>query len=155
VDQAQQVLGVRLLLENPSTYLELRASELGEAYFLAEVQRRTGCGLLLDVINLYVSCRNHGADPHRYLDVLPLEAVGEIHLAGHAHHAPTGLLIDDHGSPVTQEVWLLYEQTLARTGRRATLIEWDNEPPPWPVLAREAARAQARMDALTHRRHRA
>ena len=149
VEQAQAHLRCRLLLENPSTYLEFERSTLGEAQFLAEVVARTGCGLLLDVNNAYVSCVNRGAEPRAYLAALPLHAVGEIHLAGFARDrdaAGAPLLIDDHGSAVDATVWRLYEEALARCGPVATLIEWDNDVPAWPVLLGEALRAQQRLD---------
>ncbi|RYF18615.1 MAG: DUF692 domain-containing protein [Comamonadaceae bacterium] len=148
VGMAQDHLGVHLLLENPSTYLEFAASTMDEAQFLSEVVRRTGCGLLLDLTNVQVSCTNRGADARAYLDALPLDAVGEIHLAGFARDASAGapLLIDDHGSGVDEAVWSLYEDVLARTGPLPTLIEWDNRVPEWPVLQAEAQRAQVVLD---------
>lgn len=148
VGMAQDHLGLRLLLENPSTYLEFAASTMDEAQFLSEVVQRTGCGLLLDLTNVQVSCTNRGADARAYLDALPLDAVGEIHLAGFARDAAAGapLLIDDHGSGVDEAVWSLYEDVLARTGPLPTLIEWDNRVPEWPVLQAEAQRAQAVLD---------
>jgi uncharacterized protein (UPF0276 family) len=148
IGMAQDHLGLRLLLENPSTYLEFDASSLGEAQFLAEVASRTGCGLLLDLTNVHVSCANRGADARAYLDALPLRAVGEIHLAGCARDPAPGapLLIDDHGSRVDAAVWSLYEEVIARTGPLPTLVEWDNRVPEWPVLRAEAQRAQAVLD---------
>ena len=149
VAQAQEALGLRLLLENPSTYFEFEASTLAEAQFLAEVVARTGCGLLLDVSNAYVACSNRGADVRRYLEALPLHAVEEIHLAGFARDRASDLLIDDHGSAVAPAVWSLYRFVLERTGPVATLVEWDNAVPDWPVLAAEAAQAQRLLDACT------
>ena len=146
VQQAQERLGCRLLLENPSSYCEFTASTLEEAQFLGEVVARTGCGLLLDVNNACVACTNRGADPRAYLEALPLDAVGEIHLAGFARDRDTDgapLLIDDHGSAVDPTVWALYRHVLERTGPVATLIEWDNAVPAWPLLRDEALRAQA------------
>ena len=154
VDHVQQVLGRRLLIENPSTYLRYADSPLPEPEFLAELARRTGCGVLLDINNVFVSATNLDADPTRalaaYLDVLPAGVVGEIHLAGHARIRRDGveLLIDDHGSPVCAAVWSLYEQALAVFGPTPTLIEWDTALPALAVIAAEAARAQARIDAL-------
>jgi uncharacterized protein (UPF0276 family) len=144
VDQVQSQLKLRMLLENPATYLEFEASTMTEADFIAEVLRRTGCGLLLDVNNVYVSCVNHGRDPIDYLTALPPAAVSEIHLAGHAldsDSAGAPLLIDSHGAPVADEVWSLYRRVLARTGPVATLIEWDNDVPDYPVLRAQAERA--------------
>jgi uncharacterized protein (UPF0276 family) len=148
VDRVQSRLRRRLLLENPSTYVEFEASTLDEGAFLAEVVRRTGCGLLLDVNNAYVSGVNHGRDAWALIEALPAGAIGEIHLAGHAEdHDAAGdrLLIDDHGAPVAVAVWRLYERTLARLGAVPTLIERDNDVPPLPELAAEAGRAR---DAL-------
>ncbi|WP_212524031.1 DUF692 domain-containing protein [Actibacterium sp. MT2.3-13A] len=146
IDQVQQVLGREMLLENPSTYLAFAETEMEETEFLAEIARRTGCGLLLDVNNVFVSTTNQQTDPHAYIAAFPMARVGEIHLGGHdmqtdAHGAP--LLIDSHGREVVDPVWALYAETLARAGRRPTLIEWDNDVPGWPVLEAEAARAAA------------
>jgi len=143
VDQVQSVLGRRMLLENPATYLLFAQSTIPETEFLAEVARRTGCGLLLDVNNVFVSCTNHGADPQAWLAAFPLHCVGEVHLGGHAaEDLPSGpLLIDNHGAPVADPVWALYAELIARAGPLPTLVEWDNDVPDWPVLAAEAARA--------------
>lgn len=148
VDEVQATLGCRLLLENPSTYVLFEQSTLSETEFLAEIARRTGCGLLLDVNNVFISCTNHRTDPQDWLAAIPLHAVGEVHLGGHASEVlPSGpLLIDDHGSPVADPVWDLYHQTIARAGALPTLIEWDNDVPDFPVLLAEAARA---ADILT------
>jgi hypothetical protein len=146
VDQAQERLGRRLLLENPSTYVEFADSTLTEGEFLAEVVRRTGCGLLLDVNNAYVSAVNHGRDPWDLVAALPAAAVGEIHLAGFAEDrdgAGERLLIDTHGSPVADAVWALYRRTLAHLGPRPTLIERDQAIPPLDVLVDEASRARS------------
>jgi uncharacterized protein (UPF0276 family) len=154
VDAVQQALGRQLLVENPSTYLRYQDSPIPEPVFLAELTRRTGCGVLLDVNNVYVSARNLDVDPaialEAYLDVLPPAAVGEIHLAGHACVERDGatLLIDDHGSPVCAAVWRLYERAIEVLGAVPTLIEWDTALPEFHVLAAEAAAAQARLDAL-------
>lgn len=143
VDEVQATLGCRLLLENPSTYVLFAQSTLAETEFLAEIARRTGCGLLLDVNNVFVSCTNHRTDPQDWLAAIPLDAVGEVHLGGHtSEDLPSGpLLIDDHGSPVADPVWALYSQTIARAGALPTLVEWDNDVPDFPVLLAEAARA--------------
>ncbi|WP_025110763.1 DUF692 domain-containing protein [Pseudomonas sp. H1h] len=144
IDQVQNTLKRPMLLENPATYLGFRRSTLDEADFIAEVVRRSGCGLLLDVNNVYVSCINHQRDPLTYLDALPLHAVGEIHLAGFAEDSDSlgdRLLIDDHGAPIDQAVWTLYRQTLQRTGPIATLIERDNQVPAFDVLLAEARQA--------------
>lgn len=152
IDQVQSHLRRRMLLENPATYLEFADSTLDEASFLTEVVRRTGCGLLLDVNNVHVSCVNHHRDSRAYLRALPLAAVGQIHLAGFAEQqdaAGAPLLIDSHGSPVAQEVWDLYAEALGMTGPVATLIERDNDVPAWPVLFAEAQAAEQLMLAVT------
>lgn len=145
VDEAQEALGCRLLLENPSTYVLFAQSTIPEPEFLAEIARRTGCGLLLDVNNVFVSCTNHRMDPRAYLAAFPLAAVGEIHLGGHAEETlPSGpLLIDAHGSPVADPVWALFAEVIARTGPLPSLIEWDNDVPPFRDLLAEARRAAA------------
>ena len=144
LDQVQSTLKRPMLLENPSTYLQFQRSTLDETDFISEVIRRTGCGLLLDVNNVYVSCINHQRDPLAYIDALPLHAVGEIHLAGFAEDTDSlgdRLLIDDHGAPIDNAVWRLYETLLARTGPVATLIERDNQVPAFSVLHAEAQQA--------------
>lgn len=145
IDQVQTQLGRRLLLENPATYVEFAASTWNEAAFLSEVVRRTGCGLLLDVNNVYVSSVNHQRDAQAVIRALPLAQVGEIHLAGFAPQVDAHgdlLLIDSHGAPVAQAVWDLYAWTLALTGPVATLLERDNNIPAWPVLLAEAGLAE-------------
>jgi uncharacterized protein len=150
VDQVQQVLGRRMLLENPSSYIAFAETAMTEVAFLREVAARTGCGLLLDVNNVYVSGINQNYDPLGYIREFPLELVGEIHLGGHDeerddHGAP--LLIDSHGAAVVDPVWGLYAQVVALAGPRPTLIEWDNDVPDWPVLEAEAARAAGLLAA--------
>lgn len=145
IDQVQTHLRRQMLLENPATYLEFDSSSLDEAEFIGEVVQRTGCGLLLDLNNAYVSCINHNRDVRAYLDALPLHAVGEIHLAGFAEDrdaAGARLLIDHHGSSVDAAVWALYGETLERLGPLPTLIERDNDIPALDVLVREAERAE-------------
>lgn len=153
IDEVQNTVGRRMLLENPSTYVAFAESTMSEIDFLAEVVRRTGCGLLLDVNNVHVSATNQQYDPIDYIDRFPVEHVGEIHLAGYApdtddHGAP--LLIDAHDRPVDPQVLKLYEHTLTRTGAVPTLVEWDNDVPEWPLLFAEAQRADAVLS-----RHRA
>ncbi|WP_434515529.1 DUF692 domain-containing protein [Dechloromonas sp. ARDL1] len=151
IDRVQERLKRRMLLENPSTYVEFSASDMSEAAFIGEVVRRTGCGLLLDVNNAYVSCTNHGRDPLEYLRQLPLSAVGEIHLAGFARECDSlgaPLLIDSHGAPVAQAVWDLYDEALALIGPVATLLERDNDIPPFAVLHAEANAAQQKLARL-------
>jgi uncharacterized protein (UPF0276 family) len=150
VDQVQHRMRRRMLLENPATYLEFEASTMDEAGFLAEVLRRTGCGLLLDLSNVHVSCTNHGRDARAYLAALPLAAVGELHLAGFATDQDAAgalLLIDSHGSPVDEAVWRLYAEVLGRIGPVPTLIERDNDVPAFDVLLAEAAQAAAILEA--------
>lgn len=144
VSQAQEALGRRLLIENPSSYLRFRHSPIPEPEFLGELARRTGCGLLCDVNNVFVSCTNLGQDPVAYLSALPVEAIGEIHLAGHARNDADGhtILIDDHGSRVAGPVWDLYERAVARFGPAPTLIEWDTDIPALGVLLDEAQKAE-------------
>lgn len=151
IDELQQAIGRTMLLENPSSYLAFAESTWSETDFLDEVARRTGCGLLLDVNNVFVSATNLGLDARAYIDAFALERVGEIHLGGHDddaddHGAP--LLIDSHGREVADPVWALLDHTLARSGPKPILIEWDANIPDWPVLAAEAARAGAALDTL-------
>ncbi len=146
IDTVQTALKRPMLLENPSTYIAFETSTMGEIDFLAELVRRTECGLLLDINNVFVSCANHGEDPRAYIDAFPLHAVGEIHLGGHEEQADdegAPLLIDTHSRPVVDPVWALYARTIAHTGPLPTLIEWDNDVPDWPTLAAEADRAAA------------
>lgn len=145
VDEVQTALGRQMLLENPSTYLDFAESTIAEVDFLAEISRRTGCGLLLDINNVFVSATNHGASALHYLDRFPLDRVAEIHLGGHdadIGDAGEPLLIDSHRVAVAGEVWALYRQVIARTGALPTLIEWDNDVPDWPTLRAEAVAAQ-------------
>jgi uncharacterized protein len=144
-----------MLLENPSTYVAFADTTMSETEFLSEIVRRTGCGLLLDVNNIFVSGTNHGFDPYRYLADFPLAAVGEIHLAGCAgdvDDAGFPLLIDAHDSPVREAVWPLYAEAIRRFGPTPTLIEWDNDVPAWPALFEEARRAERAMAATTDRK---
>ena len=146
VDQVQSTLRRQMLLENPATYLLFAESTIAETDFLAEIARRTGCGLLLDVNNVFVSATNHKLDALAYLASFPLDRVGEIHLSGHAEtQDETGapLLIDTHDKAVAGPVWALYESVIARTGPIASLVEWDDNIPAWPVLRAEAEAAQS------------
>lgn len=144
VDQVQTVLGRSILVENVSTYLQYRAAEMPELEFLAELARRSGCGILFDVNNLYVNAVNHGFDPFAALTMLPAERIGEIHLAGHLRG--DDCLIDDHGSCVTDAVWKLYEAACRRFGAVPTLIEWDTNIPALDVLLNEARKAEAALE---------
>ncbi|MCU0955751.1 MAG: DUF692 domain-containing protein [Hydrogenophaga sp.] len=151
IDRVQSRLGRRLLLENPSTYVAFVSSTWSEGDFLREVVHRTGCGLLLDVNNVYVSSINHGQDPRRILCELPCHAAGEIHLAGFAEDmdaAGDRLLIDTHGAPVAETVWALYDTALAITGPLPTLIERDNDLPAFEVLLHEARLAEQHLSTI-------
>ncbi len=150
IEEVQDALGMRMLLENPSTYVAFQASTMSEIDFLRAVARRTGCGLLLDVNNVHVCAVNHGFDAGAYIDAFPVEYVGQFHLAGAAEDrdsAGAPLLIDDHGRNVNDIVWGLYRRALARHGLAPTLIEWDNNVPAFGILAAEAERARAMMAA--------
>jgi len=152
IDQVQSTLKRPMLLENPSTYLQFQRSTLDETDFISEIIRRTGCGLLLDVNNVYVSCINHQRDPLAYIDALPLQAVGEIHLAGFAEDTDSlgdRLLIDDHGAPIDNAVWQLHEKVLAHVGSVATLIERDNQVPAFGALLAEAQQAEWHLSQVT------
>lgn len=153
VDQVQTHLRRRILVENPSTYLQFSHSSIPEWEFLAQVAQRTGCGILCDVNNIFVSACNHGWDAHTYLAALPPQAIGEIHLAGHSIREIAGgrsLRIDDHGSRVAPPVWALYREALARFGPIPTLIEWDTNIPALDVLMEEAATAQTILGEQHH-----
>lgn len=155
VERVQERLRRRLLLENPSTYVEFSGSTISEAEFISAVVQRTGCGLLLDVNNAWVSCTNHGRNASAWLHELPLAAVGEIHLAGFSRDSDSlgaPLLIDSHGSPVAEAVWALYDEALALTGPVATLLERDNDIPSFAVLYAEARQAGSRLQAARQAR---
>ena len=148
IDETQSTLGRQMLLENPSSYLAFEESTFSEPDFIAEIWRRTGCGLLLDVNNVFVSAHNLGFDPVAYIGQYPLQAVQEIHLAGHDARldgAGETVLIDAHASPVAPDVWALYAAVIGRTGALPTLIERDNNVPPLADLVAEANRADAVM----------
>jgi hypothetical protein len=150
IDEAQNTVGMKMLLENPATYVAFGASSMSEVDFLRAVAKRTGCGLLLDVNNVYVTAVNHGFDAAAYIEAFPVEHVGEFHLAGFAEDRDgTGatLLIDDHGRRVSEAVWRLFRLTLARPCLAPTLIEWDNNVPSFAVLASEVARARKALTA--------
>lgn len=155
IEQVQETLQRQILIENPSSYLQFRASDIPEPEFLVEAARRSGAGLLLDVNNVYVSCRNHGWDIAGYLAAIPSDLVGEIHLAGHAVQSLEGvqLLIDDHGSPVCTAVWELYRTCIERIGPVPTLIEWDTRVPAFPVLMSEVQIADHYLNHLQEVHH--
>jgi uncharacterized protein (UPF0276 family) len=154
VARVQDVLARRILVENPSRYLRFRYSPIPEPEFLGELTRRTGCGILLDVNNVYVSCRNFEEDACAYLDALPKGAIAEIHLAGHATNSVDGhtILIDDHGSRVAEPVWRLYARAIELFGPIPTLVEWDANLPELGLLLEEAATAQRWLDATLQAR---
>ena len=150
VEQVQEKLGRRLLVENLSSYLSFSHSEMNEGEFLAELSRRTGCGILFDVNNLYVNARNLGVDAEAFIKTLPVDAVAEYHLAGYSeqagHNEMHSCLVDTHSNPVHPAVWELYKVALRHIGARPTLIEWDADIPALAVLRDEAAQAQLRME---------
>ena len=140
-----------MLLENPSSYLAFAESTMRETEFLRAVSDRTGCGLLLDINNVFVSATNLRTDPRAYIDAFPLERVGEMHLGGHEADEDedgTLLLIDSHGAPMADPVWALLDYALARSGPRPLLVEWDNDVPEWPALADEAHKAAAALERI-------
>jgi uncharacterized protein len=144
IRQTQDFLGQRILIENVSSYLQYKQSTIPEWEFLTEVAALTGCGILLDVNNIYVNSINHSFDPLRYIDAIPVDAVEEIHLAGFDTNG--NCLIDTHGTAVSAQVWALYEYTLASFGSKPTLIEWDTDIPPLATLLIEAAKAEQRLE---------
>ncbi len=151
VQQVQETIGRQMLLENPSSYLAFAESTMSETDFLRELAQRTGCGLLLDVNNVFVSATNLKTSPQAYIDDFPLDAVGEIHLGGHDEDEDeTGapLLIDSHGKAVVDPVWALLDYTLAKSGPKPLLIEWDTDVPEWPVLADEIERADRALSLV-------
>ncbi|MCB1591937.1 MAG: DUF692 domain-containing protein [Alphaproteobacteria bacterium] len=144
IDRTQEYLGFSILIENPSTYIAFRDNEMCEAAFMNEAARKTGCGLLLDINNIYVQSRNHGLDPFEYIDVIEGEKVGEMHLAGHTER-PAGdgvIVVDTHNRPVRDEVWDLYTHAVRRFGCVPTLIEWDQDYPALEILVAEAKKAR-------------
>ena len=152
ISQVQDTVGRAMLLENPSSYLGFAESTMSETAFLRELVAKTGCGLLLDVNNVFVSGTNLKTSPQDYIDDFPLQSVGEIHLGGHDEDADeTGapLLIDSHGKAVVDPVWALLDYTLAKSGPKPVLVEWDTDVPEWPVLADEIARADQALALVT------
>ncbi|TLP64875.1 MULTISPECIES: MNIO family bufferin maturase [Pseudomonas] len=146
IQRTQQALGRRIAIENPSHYVRLEGHDWDEVEFLTELTQRTGCGLLLDINNVYVSAQNLNFDAKRYLDRFPTTTVLEIHLAGHSHDAGAELLIDSHDAPVAEPVWALYEHLIQRIGPRPTLIERDDHLPAFDALLAERERAQTILD---------
>jgi uncharacterized protein (UPF0276 family) len=150
IDEVQETIGLPILLENPSTYVAFSESTMGETDFIRAIAQHTGCGLLLDVNNVFVSATNHGYSALDYLTDFPLGRVGEIHLAGHAEQTDDEgdlLLIDSHDGPVADAVWKLFEIVIRRCGPVPTLIEWDSKIPDWPILKAEATAAQSILDS--------
>ena len=143
IGRVQDVLGRQILIENPTHYLALQDHSWSETSFLAELARRTGCGLLIDVNNVAVGAHNVGFDPVAWLESIPAGLVGEIHLAGHSLDEEGSLLIDSHDAPVSEAVWSLFEAFVARIGARPTLIERDGNLPPFAELLAERSRAQS------------
>ncbi len=150
IDETQEALGRAILIENPANYLVLPDRDMDEVAFIVETARRTGCGLLVDVNNIYVSAENVGIDADAYIDAVPADLIGEIHLAGFTvdEHAGERLLIDSHGAAVDAAVWRLYDRLIARVGPRPTLVEWDKDIPDWNVLHAEAVEAESRLARL-------
>jgi len=140
VKAVQEYLGCPLVLENPSTYLEFRVSQIPEWEFLGMLAQDTGCGLLLDVNNVFVSAFNHSFDPVAYIEGLPVDHIVQVHLAGPSDHG--AYLLDTHDQPVPEQVWPLYALAQQRTGGVATLLEWDADIPPFPDLVAELAKAK-------------
>ena len=151
IDQVQQAMGRKMLLENPTRYLCFSSKEMDEQSFLAELVHLTGCGLLLDINNVFISAANLGFSPEAYLDRFPLLAVEEIHLAGHEDRGSdtTPLLIDTHDRPIADPVWQLCHRVITSRGARPILIEWDSAVPDWTVLAAEAQRADGVLKSAT------
>ncbi|MEW8509120.1 MAG: DUF692 domain-containing protein [Candidatus Thiodiazotropha sp.] len=157
IDQVQSFLGRRILIENPSTYLQFKQNEIPEQEFYVEAAKRSGAGLLLDINNVYVSCGNHGWSIDEYMSAVPAEMVEEIHLAGHSIQDLEGssLRVDDHGSPVCNEVWQLYEHYIKDNGGVPTLIEWDSNIPEFPELFRDVSFAEELLNTVSKHCHEA
>ena len=153
IDTVQSHIARRILIENPTSYLPLPQNSISELDFITEAARRSGCGLLIDVNNIYISAHNLGFDAEAFVDGIPADLVGEIHLAGHERDAndQDSILIDTHSRPVADPVWALFDRLIARIGPKPTLIEWDNDVPSWPVLQHEAALADTRLNAVRSR----
>ncbi|WP_277278160.1 DUF692 domain-containing protein, partial [Thalassospira lucentensis] len=153
IDTVQSHIGRRILIENPTSYLPLPQNSISELDFITEAARRSGCGLLIDVNNIYISAHNLGFDAEAFVDGIPADLVGEVHLAGHERDAndQDSILIDTHSRPVADPVWALFDRLIARIGPKPTLIEWDNDVPSWPVLQHEAALADTRLNAVRSR----
>lgn len=148
INTVQDFIGRRILIENPTSYVPLPQNSIPELEFISEAAARSGCGLLIDVNNVYISAHNLGFDANAFIDAVPADLVGEIHLAGHEEDAnpDDNVLIDTHSRPVADPVWDLFDRLIARIGRKPTLIEWDNDVPGWDVLTSEAALADRHLE---------
>lgn len=155
VEQTQEYFGRRMLVENPSTYIAFQHNEMSEAEFMNALAARTGCGILLDINNIYVQAHNHGYDAWAYIETIKPEHVGEMHLAGHIEQEFEGgsLLIDTHSRPVKADVWDLYAHAVGRFGAVPTLIEWDQDFPALSILVGEAKKAEAIIDSKVSQAH--
>ena len=155
IDQTQEALGRRILIENPSHYIPLPHHDGDEPAFLRELVRRTGCGLLIDVNNVWVSAENLGFSPQRYIDALPFNAIEEIHIAGHRPDAAHGdsLLIDSHDAPVAEPVWRLLDRLITRVGEVPVLLERDGDLPPFSALLAERNRAASALSTCQELAH--
>ena len=152
IERTQAALGRRILVENPSHYLRPEGDARAELDFLGAMAKRTGCGLLIDLDNITISAANVGYDAEAYVDGLPAELIGEVHLAGHVEdEGDSELLIDTHSRPVPPDVWQLFRRLIARTGPLPTLVEWDNDVPAWPVLQAEMHKAEICLEAYAPR----
>jgi uncharacterized protein (UPF0276 family) len=151
IDEVQVATGRKILIENPTSYLALPQNSIPEIDFITEAARRSGCGLLIDVNNIYISACNLGFDAGDYIDAIPGDLIGEIHLAGHEvdANADEKVLIDTHSRPVADPVWALFDRLIARIGARPTLIEWDNDVPDWATLRAEAALADRHIERFS------
>ncbi len=149
IEQTQDFLGRQVLIENPSSYLDFTVSTIQESEFISEAARKTGCGILLDVNNIYVSAKNHGFEPREYINSIPVDLVREIHLAGFIqnHFEGGSILIDTHNQTVVDDVWELYQIALQRFGQQPTLIEWDTDLPALSTLLGEARKAQRMLES--------
>lgn len=141
VKQVQDTVGLPFIIENPSTYLEFNDSTIPEWGFMAELSQNSGCGILLDVNNVYVNCFNHGYDGKKYIDAIPSEKIAQIHLAGHHNYGTH--IIDTHDNYVLSEVWDLYSYTIKNKGIKTTMVEWDDNIPEFPILLEEIGKARS------------
>ena len=156
VERTQEFLGRKILIENPSTYVAFEGNEMHEDEFMNRLAFSTGCGILLDINNIYVQAQNHGFDAYSYIDTIKVDYVGEMHLAGHSERETDNgeiILVDTHSKPVKDDVWSLYEHAIKRFGAVPTLIEWDQDFPPLSQLVAEADKARAKIHKVQNQRH--